>query len=95
MWVGIYIFWAVVTQKHQYYFRNFVQFLPIFGEKMAGFFSENQSYDQVFEKKTSSSLNKNAIFSPESWGKYFKNHNIGPPWSPCLDTTLASNQDVN
>jgi hypothetical protein len=51
--------------------------LTIFGEKI-GVFLKNQCYEQIFAK-TSSSLSKNANFSPKRSGEnIFLNHNIGP-----------------
>jgi hypothetical protein len=55
----------------------FSYFCQISAKKWA-FFLQNQCYDLIFAK-TSSSLNKNAnIFAKFFRRKYLKNHNIGP-----------------
>jgi hypothetical protein len=62
------------------YDRNFWRFLTIFGEKI-GVFLENQCYDQILAKASSSLGNKPQYFRQIFRREFFKNHNIGP----CFD----------
>jgi hypothetical protein len=59
------------------YDHNFLQFFPIFGEKIGGFL-KYQCYDQLFSKFCFVLSQKRQIFRQIFWRKYFKNHNIGP-----------------
>jgi hypothetical protein len=64
------------------YDHNFLQFLPIFGEKIVVFL-KNQCYDQSLAKTGCSLSKKRQHFRQMFWRKYLKNDNIGPrSWCP-------------